>query len=471
HWIHWTPSSASIAHYEGYVQVTAPVEAPEHQASLGPPTEEATESFCAAFPYDPSAIERPPSATCIDDECRAAGTALNYLIVTRPLFLEALEPFIAWKTSEGFRVGVATVEWLCQRFSGRHVAERMKTGMHSLRREAGVVYVLLVGDTTMEDFEFGIETVLASYELSLPWNVPTGYNRRTPRDEPGLVRIGDPYFVEDQDWDRDGIGKTELAEGVGDWSSEGTLDATLFLGRWPVREVEEIPPVVAKTMAAVPADKVVFAWDATSFSSGRPLGCPAEWPSLDDPLEPPAPPARWRGTPEGEFYYYYGCYHGISYFPRLILEEITPWISVEAIPVDISDQEDTTALFGRLSTNEDALALEVHGARPCIGLVEGSCSEAEDLAFENVFSLLNILACYVAYFYAGDEEAFTEALLKGENGPAVVAQVPNAYMFWMGLRAGLPVGEAFWRSGATWVSFDGPAILFGDPSLIVIAPP
>ncbi|MFC2095089.1 C25 family cysteine peptidase [Candidatus Bipolaricaulota bacterium] len=467
HWIGWAPDSARMIAFEWL----ASAENLESQASLEPPSEESTNSLCAAFNYEPSYIMRPPSAVCINDACLSEGTAFDYLIVTHPLFLEALEPFIAWKASKGFRVGVATVEWLCQRFQGRHVAERMKTWMHTLRKQAGVVFVLLVGDTTMEDYEFQIDTVLVSYELSLPWNVPTGYNRRTPEDGPGIVRIGDPYFVEDRDWDRDGIGKTELADGVGDWSTQGTLDATLFLGRWPVRRVEEIPPIVAKTMSSVPADKVTFVWNATEWGYERPFGCPDEWPSPNNPLDPPRPLLRWRGTPESKYFYYYGCYHNVSFYPRMILEEATPWITVEAMPVDITNPDETGAMFERLSANKDALVIQTHGARPCIQLAEGTCSEADDLAFENTFSLLNVAACYVAYFYAGDEDSFTEQLLKGERGPAVVAQVPNEYMFWMGLRAGLPVGEAFWRSGATWIDYSAPTILLGDPSLIVIKQP
>src|SRR5437762_2222796 len=69
----------------------------------------------------------PLDAVCFNQQC--PKSSFNYLIVTRPAFLGSLNNFVTWKTSNGFRVGIVTVEWLNTTFIGRHMAERMKTGM------------------------------------------------------------------------------------------------------------------------------------------------------------------------------------------------------------------------------------------------------------------------------------------------------------------------------------------------------
>jgi len=81
---------------------------------------------------------------CQDETCMEDGLSLSYLVVTRPLFINALTPFINWKSEQGYRVGLVTVDWLSQHFPARHLAESMKTGMHTLRQQTGVQYVLLL---------------------------------------------------------------------------------------------------------------------------------------------------------------------------------------------------------------------------------------------------------------------------------------------------------------------------------------
>ena len=394
----------------------------------------------------------PSALVCQDETCLSAS--FNYLIVTRPLFIESLVPFAEWKAAAGYRVGLATVEWMDQRFEGRHVAERMKTAMHALRRQAGVVYVLLVGDTLVEYFNFKVEAILDSYVLDEPWNVPTGYYRRIETDPPGEVLPSDVYFVEDRDWDAQGIGTSEIANPNG----EGSFDATLFVGRWTVQTPEDIAPILSKTMRVSPADSVWFTVDATGLSTDE--VCPTDWPP---PSNPEARPPRFK-----EFF----CYLDTMVKARSVFEA-SPWLQTEYSAVDVHEPAQTTALRERLLRNEDPIVISYHGSHDCM-LLGSQCVSAKDLRFESVFPLFEAESCLIATFYFSldGSESFSETLLKAETGPALVTQAPNPYLFLIGLRKGQSVGEALWRSGATYVYWPNPMLLLGDPSLqVFVLPP
>ncbi len=195
---------------------------------------------------------------------------MDYLIVTRPLFEAALIPFINWKAEQGFQVGLATVDWLDSTYPGRHLAEKMKTGMHDLRKRTGVIYVLLVGDTAIPADDFRVEFVLYSYKLSTKYNVPTGFYRRVDADPPGEVLPSDAYFVEDRDWDPENTGLNPRPDDME--SGEGTLQADLYLGRWSVRKPEDIAPIFEKTKQAGLVTQIFFSADQTIYN-GETTNC------------------------------------------------------------------------------------------------------------------------------------------------------------------------------------------------------
>ena len=122
-----------------------------------PTTAETTTTPSTAPPATAPIID---SLVCRDADC--AATTFDYLIVTRPMFVDALQPFAAWKTADGHRVGLVTVDWLDASETGEHLAERMKTGLQSLARTSGVRWVLLVGDTAMAAWDFSIGNVMGS---------------------------------------------------------------------------------------------------------------------------------------------------------------------------------------------------------------------------------------------------------------------------------------------------------------------
>ena len=364
------------------------------------------------------------------------GLALNYLVVTRPLFMEAIIPFVNWKSGQGYRVGVVSVEWLSQRFPARHMAESMKTGMHTLRHQTGVQYVLLVGDTEIENGNFNVNAVHVSYTLTIPWNVPTGFSR-VNSDPPDDVLPGDLYFVEDRDWDPENTGLNPVP---GQESGLVQLDATLFIGRWSVRKPEEIAPIFAKTQRFTQTNKIFFTRNNEGY-----------YYSLGDILN------KCPDLPFPEWY----CYE-FEYARQRLFEQNAPWLITESLVVDVNDPQQSSELYQRLSGFDGVIVESYHGNYTYLAMPNVEVLSSHE------YRMLVTISCYVSAFFSGDTDTFTESVLKGSSGPAIVAQSPNDYMFLMYLREGQPVGQAFWRSGAVTYGYGAPILLLGDPSLQVM---
>jgi hypothetical protein len=383
---------------------------------------------------------------CRDESCLVDGVQLDYLIVTRPKFAEALTPFINWKTESGFNVGLVTVEWLEANYPGRHLAERMKTGMHDLRKRVGVKYVLLVGDTAMEAWNFNVQNVLSSYTLSEDFNVPTGYYRRVNSDPPEEVLPSDAYYVEDQDWDPENSGLNPRPDNME--SGEGTLHADLYLGRWPVREIDEISVLLDKTMQATTATQIFFSADQT-LSDGVTIQCPS-WP-----------PGEYGG---------FACYLDSMITARTrFFESNAPHITTESMFVNLKDSQQASAFLDKFLENRGVLVAAYHGNVECWG-IQQECIPAGDIHFTHIFPLLEAEACLISTFYF-EGTSVSEILVLSPTGPAVLTQAPNPVLFMRDLRDGKSVGEAFWATASVYVYWPNPIILLGDPSLVIFRGP
>lgn len=386
------------------------------------------------------------SLACRDADC--LKTTFDYLIVTRPMFVDALQPFAAWKTDAGHHVGLVTVEWLDTSQAGDHLAARMKAGMHALADGSGVRWVLLVGDTAMAAWDFSIDNVLGSLALDQPWNVPTGWYRRVAGDQPGEVLPADAYFVENRDWDVEGDGLNMRAENRE--TGEGTLAATIFLGRWPARTTDEVAALTAKTKAASPADDILFTADA-SLADGLSTSC-SEWP-----------PARFK-----EFF----CYLDTMVTARTrFFGDNAPHLATELRIVDLADAAAADAALASLIGVDGVAVVSFHGNYDCWGLTAGDCVGIDRIGFEHVFPLLEAEACLVGEFYFADGRSLAEALLLAPTGPAVFTQAPNPVLFLEAIRNGAPVGEAFWSTAASYLYYPNPIRILGDPSLVVLRTP
>lgn len=386
------------------------------------------------------------SLACRNAAC--AATTFDYLIVTRPMFVDALQPFAAWKTDAGHRVGLVTVEWLDTSQAGDHLAARMKAGMHALAGSSGVRWVLLVGDTAMAPWDFSIDNVLGSLDLDQSWNVPIGWYRRVASDPAGEVLPADAYFVENRDWDVDGDGLNMRAENRE--TGEGTLAATIFLGRWPVRNTGEVAALTAKTKAASPADDILFTADA-SLADGVTTSC-REWP-----------PGRFQG---------FFCYLDTMVTARTrLFEGSAPHLATELRIVDLTDATAADAALASLLDVDGVAVVSFHGNYDCWGLTAGTCVGSDRISFEHVFPLLEAEACLVGEFYFADGRSLAESLLLAPTGPAVFTQAPNPVLFLEAIRNGTPVGEAFWVTAATYLYYPNPIRILGDPSLVVLQTP
>jgi hypothetical protein len=424
-------------------QPVAPV---EEGGSVEPPV--------ATLPPPPPPAEPPPQSFAVCYEGACPGSTIDYLIVTRPLFVEALTPFINWKSDQGFRVGVVTVEWLAGEYSGRHLAERMKTGMHDLRKKAaggGTLYVLLVGDTEVKIADFSIQALMASYDLNIDWNVPTGFYRRIHNDPPDTILPSDAYFVEDRDWDP---GNTGLNPVPDQSQGQGSFEATLYLGRWSVRDPSEIGPIFEKTRNASPADKILFATD-DEFTGGN--YC-TSWP-----------PTGYSGPNN-----YASCYLNTEVVESRLFGGNAPWLTTESLIVDVTDPDQTDYLIQTFLNYQGAINANFHGFYYYLDLSKAGagCCKPEDLQFQTLFPLLTLSSCDVGALYTGSRDTIIETILKHPSGPAVVAQPGHdEYHYYEYLLQGRSVGQAFWQAGSHYVYWLNPIVLFGDPSLTVLRAP
>jgi hypothetical protein len=439
---------------------TSPFAVPD----IGPPPIEAVEpsnpppadspgvtSIVDAAPPDDAGQPGPPtSAVCSDSACLSA--AIDYLVVTRPMFYGALDRFVEWKTGQGFSVGIASVDWLDEAFEGDHVAERMKTGMHSIRRASvgddGTLYVLMVGDTqVVRADDTTVQRMLTSYDLSRPWNTPTGYYRRIDNDPEGEVLPSDAYFVEDSDWDVTGSGLNE----VGGYYGQGEMVPTLYLGRWPARRSEDLEPIIDKTMQVRPVREALSISDST-LDDG--YTC-CDWP----PTEP-----------------YIGhnnracCYLDQGVIQNRLLEP-ADWLSWTRLTIDVEAEGPES--FDALWDAEGAIFFTFHGYWDCVIMIANDhCDRVDDFHFRTVPPLLEAASCYIAAFYSGADPTLSEALFALEHGPAVFSQAGhNFYGYTENLMAGLPVGDAFWMAAETYVYWLNPVLLLGDPSLTIMTGP
>jgi hypothetical protein len=428
-------------------------------APAAPPTEPpitATATFPAST-YTPTQTSLPtPTSTpevtaspmCVDETCLTDGLQLEFLIVTRPMFVEALQPFIDWKSQNGFRVGLVTVEWLDAGFEGRDMAERMKTGMHFLRRRTGFQYALLVGDTVVypsNDYETPVANFLASYTLAIAYNVPTGFYRRLNEDPATNVLPSDAYFVEDRDWDPEDTGVNPRPDNME--TGDGTLHANLYLGRWPARTLTDLGVVIQKTITMTPADSLFVAGDESTYGT--------TWCSF------------WPPTVG----YHMACYQNV---PLLWQEPISadpgPYVTTERMMVDLNDPAQASALMDRILSNEDVMALGLHGNLECLGVVPNDCLSAARFQFQNNFPLLDIQACVVGN-YSHPTRSFAESLLFAPKGPAILSAAPVPMLFLREVRDGSTVGKAYWGTASAWIYWPNPLFLLGDPSLPVMVPP
>ena len=388
---------------------------------------------------------------CLNSECNTL-TNISFLIITRPLFVSNLSEFIKWKKETGFKVGILTVEWINENFAGENLGIKVRNALHSMKRTNGVKFVLLIGDTQVEgsgDEEdyispFTQESILNSYILERPWNVPAMYYARlgsgTYATDTDDVMPSDLPYTTNYSWLEPPIANPR--------TSEINFVADIYVGRWPVRTTDELNNIVQKTINMHPIKKVVIIMDQSLYNPRR-EACLA-----------------WPPDSTQEVFCYLEMQNEIR---ARVLNGKIPY---ELILVNISNQTDAFNARDRiLSIPNDTLLFEsFHGSSTGIGIGESSIHNEDFEDFRYIFPLFHAISCNIGAYYLYGRDMFSEALIKSVRGPAIYAEIPNPYFFYLNLLAGKTVGESYYSGTNFYVYCANTHNLMGDPSLILYEP-
>ncbi|MEO0092506.1 MAG: C25 family cysteine peptidase [candidate division WOR-3 bacterium] len=84
----------------------------------------------------------PPVRTSKDREC-------EYLIITTEALSTSLQPLANWRTKQGFKAEITTVNNLTASYPGRDVPEKIRNGIIDYFRNRGLIFVVLAGDSQL----------------------------------------------------------------------------------------------------------------------------------------------------------------------------------------------------------------------------------------------------------------------------------------------------------------------------------
>ena len=162
-------------------------------------------------------------------------STLQYVVLTRPMFTTALQPFIQSKSN----AWIYFIDQIACTVSGADVQEKMRNFLRAIRTTAaGAKYVLLVGAPSIHKSKQYVT------KLSEPWEVPiryiAGIGADTDLQEPTPT---DQYFATvDTDWPIDNPS----------WAADFDFHPNFFVGRIPVKTADEVSRWVTKTLQWTP---------------------------------------------------------------------------------------------------------------------------------------------------------------------------------------------------------------------------
>ena len=177
---------------------------------------------------------------------------IDFVIVTHPDFLAGVQPLVAQRTGEGYRVKVVNVEDVYAQFGfGIFDAEAIHDYLKHAIGKMGARYVLLVGGDTRDYRGYSSQTSVSF--------IPSLYALTYARLNYAPV---DPLYT-----DVDGDAMPDAA-----------------IGRWPVRTTQELAAVVQKTLAYSSQGRTaLFAADKndgqsySAYSDGFAAELPPSW--------------------------------------------------------------------------------------------------------------------------------------------------------------------------------------------------
>lgn len=377
---------------------------------------------------------------CFNDECESKS--VDFMIITRPIFLDSIQDFVKWKNDNGFEVGLVTVEYIDDSYDGLNVSEKIKEFIDD--QSATVDYFLLVGSTKVdEDFDFNAEedfeienNVQAMYDLDYEWNVPSGYVvlNDEAQSNPGMMP-SDLYYADLDDWDTD---------------NDGLIDSKVFseifefetiVGRWPVETEDELAKVINKTIQTQPTNFVSF-WASEEFQSLN----------AQDDIDKYCFNISDYLLGQGSVI--------VECIMHLIFDETSFSMNYVSLADIANGNENFKDYF--LNTNQVVYA-NFHGY--VAGIDGVSTTDVDE--FSKIIPLYVPQSCSMIHYYWHEYDSFSEAVIKAEKGPASLAIPPNAYAFFKAIKEGKSIGEAFYPKEKKWMMNYWYSTLFGDPSLVV----
>ena len=387
---------------------------------------------------------------CYDAKC--AGEDPDYVIITRPLFLEEIQNFIEWKTNQGFKVGVLTVDYIDSIRTKSNPTENVREIIKDYSTSHSTDYFLLIGDTTVGKQE----SPESMYDLELKWNVPSGNLCNTYDDKEGQKcaddwQATDLYFADfdNEPWKKiDGgyYGGNQTVNGI-EFSDFPSLEFETIVGRIPIREPEEFENIFYK-MKNYPSVKA-FDFYGSIFKK-------ISYCDIGD----------FSSYDEAALYGLEDCRNSPGIIKDLMESN---GIDFNYDFFDVFDEllgkynELEVEAGKKLLLSEENLVLpHYHG-----GVSSIESLDTDDVQnFKHIFSAWIVESCNISFFADGDSESLSESLLKAPKGPAFVLRLPNTYAFLKGSMEGMTVGEAFYNINEPILMVrSGNNILFGDPSL------
>lgn len=416
---------------------------------------------------------------CYNEECEVENP--NYLIITRPIFVNTIQDFIKWKKENGYEVGVLTVEYINTIENQDNPAKNIREIIKEFSNNHDTDYFLLIGDTISGD---SVESanIKEMYKMDYSWNVPSGYYCRqdifygkwfpeSNYDYSKCIEISDLYYADfdDEAWEENEDGyimrgiysnsyryngsefiKIEHAFSADKYSEilgedSRSLDFETIVARIPIRNPNEFQNVFNKIKNYKPVTAFDHLADATldnGIDEIYETSCSLPEVSEDDYAK-----------------YDSNCAQNTTLSKNIL---INGGISYSFQKFDLSNTDEYNLAQNLILNESNILNPFFHGSHNSISVFQNTDIDK----FLNIFPAWISASCLIGTFSVGNDDSLSEYLIKGNNGPAFVIHPTNQYYFYKDLMAGKTVGEAFYNVNKTISRYTAVSNnLFGDPSL------
>jgi len=226
--VQYIPAKSSVTFYEA-IQLKLELSSSE------PPV---VKRFPAAEKWIKSHVVNPN----MKESYQTEPATLDYLIITRDMFLPQAEEVRLYKEGQCYSVAIETVENITTVYDGRDSAEQIRNCIVDYYLSLGIQWVLLMGDVDPD----------TPYDIDKPWEVPTRYVYN-PDDYygDGDYTPTDYYYAGlDGNWDADGDGVYGESEYYS-ITDEADWFADIYVGRITAQTTDEMWDQVNKLTSFV----------------------------------------------------------------------------------------------------------------------------------------------------------------------------------------------------------------------------